>query len=155
VKKVRLAMGAVGMPAAIAMGIPAVANATTEASHHFPQPGKSVALGHRDSPLVTCGVNNLKQNGNGTFSLVVEYSGFCVHRQSAILFKRQTGLTERVRYYSGGGYLEFTEYLGGHLGSASTAWHSSPNTTAAQVCAAVVPNSNHDKVKYGPVCVKI
>ena len=155
VKRVRLAMSAVGMPAAMAMAIPAAANAATEASHNVQHAGKRVALDHRNSPLVTCGVNNLKQNGNGTLSLVVEYSGFCVHRQSAIIFKRQTGLTERVRYYSGGGYLEFTEYLGGHLGGASTVWHSSPNTTAAQVCAAIVPNSNHNKVKYGPVCVEI
>jgi len=151
VKKVRLAIGVIGMPAAIGMVIPA-AQVTTNGSHNARNAGKSVSLGHRNIPLITCGVSNLRLAGNGIFSGIDQFSGFCVHRQSAILYKRQTGLTERVRYYSGGGYLEFTRWLGGALGVNSTVWASSPNTTADLVCQALVANSNHNKVKYGPVC---
>ena len=150
-KKVRFAVGAIGIPAAIGLVIPA-AQAETNGSHSPRNAGKSVSLGIRGDPLVTCGVSNVRSTAKGGLYGFIQFQGYCVHRQSAIFFKRQTGLTERIRYYSGGGYKEFSRFIGGHLGSASTAWWSSPNTTAAKVCEAIVLNSNHNDVKYGPVC---
>ena len=150
-KTVRLAVGMVGMPAAVGLIIPA-AQAATDASHAPRNPGKSVSLEVRNVPLVTCGVSNLRGAAKGIFSALIQFDGYCVHRQSAILYKRQTGLTERIRYYSGGGYKEFSRFIGGKLGVQSTVWASSPNTTAAKVCEAIVANTNHNDVKYGPVC---
>ena len=55
--------------------------------------------------------------------------------------------------YNASGRRIFQTFTAGHLGNSSTHWSSFPNIPGVhQVCQAIVPNSNHSAVVYGPVC---
>jgi hypothetical protein len=153
-KKVRYVIGVIGVTPALGLAIPAV-NAQAYVAH--PKPGKTVslALRHAAAPLVTCKSSHSKiaLSMHANLSTNITWSGTqCVHEQGAFLYKHQTGLTERIRFYSGGGRMEHSYFIGGHVGFTSTSWRSSPNVYAHEVCQALVANSNHNDVKYGPLC---
>jgi hypothetical protein len=152
-KKVRYALGAVGAVPALGLMLPA-ANAMPAAPHVTKGASKTVSLGHGSRPLVGCGHGHTKYTQKGPLGGQIGYSGTtCIHSQWAILYKKQTGLTERARFYSGGGYLERTTWQAGKISTSHTTFFSSvPNLNARQVCEALVANGNHNDVKYGPVC---
>jgi hypothetical protein len=168
-KKVKYVIGAVGAWPALALMIPAAtaanaatpeaanANAATRlAAQNAPRAaGKTVAVDQDKIPLINCAKAHQKitLSTHANLSGSIWYSGtLCIARQGAFLYKRQTGLTERVRFYSGGGALERTTWQAGNLGTGSTSFWSDPNMYAHKVCQALVANSNHNNVKYGPVC---
>jgi hypothetical protein len=153
-KKVRYAIGAAGVAPALGLMIPA-ANAATTVTHAPKQATKTVSLAHGTIPLLTCHATHSKHalSAHANLDGTIWWSGaLCVHEQQAFLYKHQTGLTERVRYYSGGGALEYTGWQAGHLGFTSTSFSSHPSIYAHEVCQALVLNTNHNTVKYGPVC---
>ena len=152
-KKVRT-LGVVGLaPAAIVATIPA-ANAAIMPPRSPGNAVKTVSLESGMRPLVNCGNrhNNSTVSADGHFRAIIEYSGVCVWGQAAKLFKRQTGLTERVRFYSGGGALERTTWQAGTISGSQTIFSSLPNMNAHKVCQALVENSHRSVVKYGPLC---
>jgi hypothetical protein len=154
-KRVRYAIGAIGVAPVLGLIIPA-ANAMAAVPQISKNAGKSVSLGHGERPLVNCGHNHTKfASGSGLFAGgQIGYSGTtCIHSQWAELDKFQAGLTERVRFYSGAGALERTTWQAGHdIDNQFTFFSSVPNLNGRMACEALVANSNHNDVKYGPVC---
>lgn len=159
-KKVRYVFGAVGMAPALGMIAPAINMAAPGAQAGPGRPAKTVSLDHggtalvNDTPLADCGSRIARVASKGLLQGYINYSGVCVHSQGATLFKVQTGLTERARFYSGAGRLERTTWQAGRIWSSSgvTRFGSVPNSFAHKVCEALVANGNHNDVKYGPVC---
>ena len=156
-KKVRI-IGALGV-APMAMGVALPAAHLAAAITHSPKnAAKTVSLlrGHepRPEPLVECGSGHTKKDTSthGHLTGSITYSHRCVYFQSAVLNRNQTGLTERVRFYSQNLTLERTTWQRGRAFLGSTTFHSAPNMIAYEVCQALVANSNHNDVKYGPVC---
>jgi hypothetical protein len=152
-KQVRYALGAAGVMPALGLLAPA-ANATAAVTHSPRSGTKTVSLLNTNEPLVNCGHNHAKHASNGPLAAGIGYSGtVCVHSQWAELDKFQTGLTERVRIYSGGGFLVRTAWQAGKdIDNQFTLFSSIPNSYAHKVCEALVANGNHNDVKYGPVC---
>jgi len=155
-KKVRV-LGLVGL-APVAMGavLPAV-NASAAATHSPRAGTKTVSLmtdERAESPLASCKYGRVQYATSTHTHLTahISYSHRCIDMQRAILNKDQTGLAERTRYYSAGGTRELQTYTGGNLLNGSTSWTTFPEIFAYQVCQALVLNTNHNSVKYGPVC---
>jgi hypothetical protein len=143
-KKVSLAVGS-AIAAAGILALPATgAHASTSPEGHAKQV-KQVR------PSTTCVDHNGVQVSSGRgFLGSITFDGACVHQQLGELLHEQTGLTERVRYYTGG-RLTRTVRLNGTVGSGVTTFYSQPNYNASEVCQALVAN-NTSTVKYGPVC---
>lgn len=163
-KQVRYLVGAVGL-APLAFGLTQAATAahaaTTTSQTPTKSDGKTVVLSHlkRMAPDAECYTNN-PQVGYGANGLigVASFNGSCVGFQSAVIFGRVTGLTERVRYWKNGALVTPTKYLnpgtfvslGG--GEWQTRFWSSPYYHVSEVCEAFVANGNHNDVRYGPAC---
>jgi hypothetical protein len=162
-KKVHV-LGVVGVApivAGLGMAIPA-ANASTTAGHGPRDGVKTVSLRHRDAPqaapLNNCGAA-LEQEATSTHGHLrglIHYSHRCINQQYVSLKETQTGLTERARFYSYDGTRELQTWNAGgiHIIGGYTSFGSYPNVNAYEVCEAIVLNSNHNDVKYGPVCEK-
>jgi hypothetical protein len=156
-KKVRV-LGLVGIaPTAMGFAFPA-ANAMATATHSPRNGAKTVSRWQveraQPAPLVTCGYRLIKTatSTHGYLTGNISYSHRCIGGQVARLNKRQTGLTERARFYSYNGARELTTWNAGTIEVSSTYFHSFPNIYAYKVCEALVANSNHNDVKYGPAC---
>jgi hypothetical protein len=157
-KKVRM-LGFVGAgPLVLSLAVPAT-NAAADVTHHQKSGGKTVSLEHVKRPLVDCstGTNHSKSEAKASHDVRlsggIDWTGtLCVRTQWMKLQSRKTGLTERIRYYSGGGRMEHSYFIGGTLIGSTTSFLSNPNVYAHQVCNALVANSNHNDVKYGPLC---
>ncbi len=137
-KKVR-ALAAVGTAAPVAIGMtmmPATAHAAVT-----PQWRNCTTTGLLD--------NSKAYSAHG--SAVLGYQGHCAATQAFYLGKHQTGLTERVRFWSNGKIIRST-WQAGRVGTNATTFASSPNVVAQMVCMALVSNNNHNKVEYGPLC---
>ena len=158
-KRVRLATGAAaGAVAAQALGM-MVAPAAHAAS---PTPGTKHVHYNRHGgtshkpDVLTCNISQHAQNFSANRHLreQILYSGAsCVGFQSAILDHRQTGLTERVRFWKNNFHtLITTRRDAGIISSNHTSFFSSPHIKASNVCAALV-NNGTSTVRYGPVCV--
>jgi hypothetical protein len=70
--------------------------------------------------------------------------------QGGTLNHSQTGLTERVRFWTSGRMTKQVR-LGGLISGGYTTFGSYPNYDAQEVCEALVANGT-STVKYGPVC---
>jgi hypothetical protein len=155
VKKVRYIFGVVGVTPALGLMVPTV-NAAAAVTQTPKNAAKVVSQVHRAVPLTNCGRNHKKTATSPDKHLhgSIVYSGVCVFFQSALLNKAQTGLTERTRFYSGGGTLERTTWQAGTIFSNDnhTYFKSSPNSFAHEVCQALVENAHRSVVKYGPIC---
>jgi hypothetical protein len=155
-KKVRV-LGLVGLaPVAVGVALPG-ANASAAVTHSAKVGTKTVSLTHderAESPLITCGYADVKDHTSthGYLTGQISYSHRCIGGQTARLGKRQTGLTERIRFYSKNGTRLHSNWTQGTIHTSSTYFLSFPNIQAFQVCQALVANSNHNVVKYGPVC---
>lgn len=150
-KKVHLV---VGVTAGIAgmLGIPAAAAATT------PTPSKSRGTlsirvpGQPKAAAADCPVD-AQTSALSTHRVLlggIGFGGACVAWQGATLDRGQTGLTERVRFYTSG-RLTRTTRLAGLDSNGHTYFGSYPRYDATEVCQALVANGTSD-VKYGPVC---
>jgi hypothetical protein len=151
-KKVRLA--AIGIPALGMMAMPAVAHAATT-----PTPGAHGTLtqGKRagKTPAVICLQTSSRsaQTYLGTLRGSIAFTGTCVARVSARLDYARTGLTERVRFWNTNGKEVAQHFTGGVINGNAIYYLSYPDIYANKsVCEAIVPNSNHNVVKWGPVC---
>jgi hypothetical protein len=156
-KKVR-ALGLVGIaPTVMGFAFPA-ANAMATATHSPRNGAKTVSRWQveraQSAPLVNCSYGRVQYatSTHAHLTAHINYSHRCIARQEALLDRDQTGLTERTRYYSYNGVRELTTWTGGNLLNGSTSWTTFPNIYAYKVCQALVANSNHNDVKYGPVC---
>ncbi len=156
-KKVH-AVGLVGLaPTVLGLAFPA-ANVMATATHSPRNGAKTVSLrlGGRAplAPLIACNFGR-EQYATSTHTHLtahISYSHRCIAEQQAILNRDQTGLTERTRYYSYNGARVLQTYTGGNLLNGETSWTTFPDVYAYEVCQALVANSNHNNVKYGPVC---
>jgi hypothetical protein len=155
-KKVRV-LGLVGLaPVAVGVALPG-ANASAAVTHSSKVGTKTVSLikdERAESPLASCNYGRVQYatSTHAHLSAHISYSHRCIRLQRAILDRDQTGLTERTRYYSGGGTRELQTYTGGDLLAGETSWTTAPEIFAYQVCQALVLNTNHNSVKYGPIC---
>jgi hypothetical protein len=155
-KKVRLAMGVAAAPVLGMMVAPA-AHAAPPAPGT--RAGASVLRTHfygrtHVTPATDCGIghgsSDISPHGNLLTGIV--FSGNCVAYQFAALYKSQTGLTERIRFRNTAGKLLKQDFIGGTIANGITGFGSSPEYRAYEVCQALVANSNHSDVKYGPNC---
>jgi hypothetical protein len=169
VKKVHLALGAT-MAAGVALAMPAAtANAATTTTkpvgtqpHRvlttatpFHVGGAAVPFrvpGNVPATAATCPLvnSNGQLSTRGLFFGAIGFDGECVGVQTALLQREQTGLTERVQYYTSG-ELTHTARLPGLISAGYTYFASYPNRNATEVCQALVANGT-STVKYGPVC---
>lgn len=153
-KKVRYALGAATLAPAVGL----VAAPAAHAADIHPQVAKPSGKQVGIRPLVTCGTNDAKSviSKKGYLSAFVQYDGNCLGAQTTWLEKSQTGLAERVQYYSGGGALEQTYYRAGTILSGNIMYSSRPNAEGVhKVCFAIVPNNNHNDVEYGTICATL
>ena len=159
-KKVRLAFAA-ATPVLGMVAVPAAAHAatttagtgagTTSGRMHY-SPGGTAT---RVNAEVLCYSQNVRANFNapGTLRAEIIFGGnSCVAYQQARLDYAQTGYTERIRYRNTANQVLRSDYIGGTISGNATYWSSRPNIYAYEVCAALVPNNNHAKVVWGPVC---
>jgi hypothetical protein len=154
-KKVRYAIGAVGIAPALGLMMAPAANAATAATaapHTAKNAGKTVSLELGRTLLLNCNGVHAATNFNNGMSGAIRYSGSCVRSQEAQIHHSQKGLTERVRFYSIHGTRVRETWQAGNIFRGFTSFHSVPNTRAHEVCEALVANSNHANVKYGPAC---
>lgn len=151
-KKVRYAIGAVGIAPALGLMMAPAANAATAAPHTAKDAGKTVSLELGRTPLLNCSGAHYASDFNNGMSGAIRFTGSCVRSQEAQIHHSQKGLTERVRFYSIHGTRVRETWQAGNIFRGFTSWHSVPNTRAHEVCEALVANSNHANVKYGPAC---
>jgi len=150
-KKVRWAI-AVGALPTLGMAVaPAAAHAATPAAH----------MGYRAAVPTACSGGTreaFSTKGTETFTGHISWAGCSyISSQLAHLPGHVAGLTERVRYRNAAGTLLHQSWLGGFFinsgfGFGGTEWTNHPNRNAHQVCQALVANSNHNNVRWGPVC---
>jgi hypothetical protein len=132
-KKVRYAAGALGTIPALGLTMP-TANAMTAV------------------PQVTCGARQKVTAHNGSFYNYTFHSGTCIAFVSGVLHHSQAGLTMRTRVYSVAGFKIFSKYVGGTIVFNSTDFQQTINLYGYKTCVALVENSHHSIVKYGPAC---
>jgi hypothetical protein len=148
-KKVRYAVGALGVMPALGLAAPAVA--ATNASPATA--GKTVSLvpSHPACNARNAGNYSLGMSGHIVYSKDNGCIG-SVYGRIAIQ-NPPTGLWMRVRFYANGHSLHHNMNKHGHIGYHSIHWSSNPYLTGVQqVCEAVVPADASTRVLYGPVC---
>lgn len=146
-KKVRLAFAAAAVPVLGGVTVPAAHAATTTADN----PGTATHV----TPDLICSLTYVRAafNAAGTLRAEIIFGGnSCVGYQQARLDFAQTGYAERVRLRNKANAIVFSDYIAGTISGNATYWSSNPNRHAYQVCAALVPNGNHNRVVWGPVC---
>lgn len=136
-------VGTLGIPAAAAAAATTSSGPKRTASFRFP--GAVV-------PAATCPIDasHTALSTRGEMLGGIGFAGECVAFQGVTLNHEQTGLTERVRYYTSG-RLTRTVRLAGLISGGYTFWGNYPNYTATEVCQALVANGT-STVKYGTVC---
>jgi len=156
-------IGFAGIAPTVAMALAPTAAAQAAVTQPAKPTAKTVSLGTRAAvrPLLSCTGTYHSKSGvgdddNTRVSGGIQWTGTqCIDAQWFHLQVRQTGLTERVRFYSAKGALEYTAWLHGTLVYSTTSFFSSPNLYAHKVCAALVANSNHNDVKYAGLCYSV
>jgi hypothetical protein len=146
-KKVRLAFAAAAAPVLGVVALPAAHAATTTADN----PGTATHV----TPHLLCYSQNVRAafNPAGTVRAEIIFGGnSCVAYQQLRLDYAQTGYAERIRLRNVNNGIVFSDYLAGTISGNATYWSSRPNRYAYEVCGALVPNGNHNKVVWGPVC---
>jgi len=150
-KKVRLAFAAVAAPVLGIAAAPAAAHAVTTTADN---PGGTATAIHVKPDLV-CFSSNVRSafNAAGTVRAEIIFGGnSCVAYQLARLDYSQTGYAERIRLRNKANAIVFSSYLRGTIKNGATYWSSRPNRYAYEICAALVPNNNHNITPFGVVC---
>jgi hypothetical protein len=164
-KKVRYAAGAIGMAPALGLMLAPAAQAAPGPGHPVQNQVKRVALmqPRREAAAAVCGSSSFRSAMRGDLQAFVFFASdlpHCVGYQEFWLDFRQSGLTERVRYYGPGGKRIAQSFLHGHFVTASGHTVTEFNSTASvhdvyNTCFAAVANGNHNDVEYGPLCVGV
>jgi hypothetical protein len=163
VKKVRLAVGVLGLTPALGMIMPAANAATTSArpalaqgaTRTMPLWTNCTPAGH--STTATASNSYVTWTGSGVpyYGQIKYANGGCVTKQYFHITSRRTGLTERVRFRSiNNGIIRSTFQAGRiqSMGGYSTFFTSYPRVAAHLVCEALVANNNHNDVETAAVC---
>jgi hypothetical protein len=164
-KKVRYAAGAIGVAPALGLMLAPAAQAAPAPGHPAQNQVKRVALTQprRNMTAATCGSSSFHSARRGDLQAFVFFASglpHCVGYQEAFLDFRQSGLTERVRYYGPGGKQIQQSFVPGHFVTASGHTLTEFNRSASvhdvyNACFALVANGNHNNVEYGPLCVGV
>lgn len=161
-KKVRYALGAVGIAPALGLVLPGTAVA---ASHTPKKTVKTVSLEHSGTvrPDVSCVGHTAAKANSRNFHITVWHTGStgCVGGVNASLANSyMTGLVLRTRAYSinGGKKTKWlSRYIGGIIyDNDSISYYQGIHQIrppSEQVCAAIVYSSNHARIYRGPKCV--
>ena len=169
-KKVRYAIGAVGVAPILCLAAAPTVNADATTGQVPARSTKTVSLRHSRShaaPEFICGTNFSKKLRRSTapfFTEKVIYSptaggGDCISAVIGSIQKAQTKLEMRTRVYvQPGGTREFSNYVQGVINpTKSTRWNTGVGyddaTHKPQVCIALVSDSFHSIVHYGPICI--
>jgi len=147
-KKVRLAFAAAAVPVLGVVAAPAAHAATITAD----TPGTATQV---TTPDLICSQTYVRAafNPAGTVRAEIIFGGdSCVAYQQLRLDYGQPGYQERIRLRNTKNQVVFSDYIGGTISGNATYWSSTPNRYAYEVCGALVPNGNHNKVVWGPVC---
>ena len=156
-KKVRLALGAMGAAPALGLMLPA----TTVAAHTPKAPGKTVALDNNTMQRRACTGNQTAHVQSTFFEISVFHrpSTGCIGGVSGFLIFQQSHLDMRTRVYRVGTTKTrvFQGFVGGVINPPpGTKFrqeiHRVFGGPRQQVCGALVASSNHGDVLYGPVC---
>jgi hypothetical protein len=166
VKKVRYALGAVGLAPAMGMLMPAPTAAAT-AGHAPAGTAKTVSLQHlrgyrgyradgvSSSPCLNRSIVRGNRSTHGLL-LNIGHSFSCVHRVIGELSTGHTGLDMRTQVYSRKGLpLEFENYVKASIVNGITQFTTDPNVNGSYVCIALVQSTHHSKIvnNWGPDCV--
>lgn len=160
-KKVRYALGAVGLVPAVGLTMPAQAAAA--ATVHAPaRTAKTVSMqhtGHRLVPNLTCHSPSVTPAHTSTHGLRLQvgHSGSCIAQDVGFIGVGHTGLEMRTRVYSfAGGAQVFQNYVHGTEGifGSNTEFVAHPNVFGSEVCIALVESTHHSKIvnNWGPNC---
>jgi hypothetical protein len=163
VKKVRYALGAIGIAPVIGMVMPVP---TATAATRVPvKTAKRVSLldaRGRTVPDLTCHSPHVTSPHRSIHGLRIQvgYSNGdsgCIAQVHGEISTAKTGLEMRTRVYSvPGGSQVFQNYVHGDASilGGYTAFSTKPNVHGEQVCIALVESKHHSVIvdSYGPVC---
>jgi hypothetical protein len=162
-KKVRYAVGAVGVAPALVFLLPSAASAATPTPK---KPVKTVSLEHSKTvrPADGCTGHDAIRSHAGDLHIAVFHTSLtaCVGGVSASLKNTtRTGLLLRTRAYSFSGGVK-TQYINSYAGGAINHLDDSIDYYQGihqirprheQVCDAIVYASNKNRLYAGPICV--
>lgn len=152
-KKMRVALGA-ALPALGMIAATMIAPAARAASAKAAAPQGLGGYTCSKNQKVHTGGNPTSTGTNPFLSLDVCFKGYLIYHQSTSLGKQQTGLTDRIRFRTTTGALKKQVFINpGTINDDGTLFQSSPYYSAASICTALVANSNHSDVIYGPLCI--
>lgn len=152
-KKVRYAVGAVGLLPAAGLLAPTATAASTQPSATT---GKSVRLLHRVTVAAPCNARNAHSSSHFIRGYI-SYSrdNGCIGFVEGHFYHSADSQTElRVRFYAGGVQVGPTRYVHGtiHRSHTSVTYKSSPFVKSIQqACEAIVFSSTHGQIT-GAVC---
>lgn len=159
-KRVRYALGAVGL--APAVGMLAAAPSAAAAGHAPARSAKTVSLQHLrrpDAPDTTCGSPSVTPAHRSTHGLRLQvgHSGSCIHHVQGEIATGHTGLEMRTQVYSyDGGARVFQNFVKGSINllDSATTFVTNPNVYGSEVCIALVESTHHSKIvdDWGPNC---
>jgi hypothetical protein len=160
-KKVRYAIGALGMAPVLALPFN---HAAATGAHVSGKAAKRVSLAadlRADKPALSCFASPghvASINSGGLFEKATWDDLDCVNSVFGRIFPGQTGLWMRVREYSHPGgtrvYSKMDKFGSDNALHDSTNWTVGRiNTAGTQVCIAIVPSSDSGFVLAGPNCV--
>jgi hypothetical protein len=155
-KKVRVALAATAIPTAGMLAMPTTLARAADVPAHQTVPANvpvTAVTAAADAPCIYSW-SSVSASGNGEFLFYANGSYSppgCVIFQQGTLTHRQTGLTERVRFYNAAGDRIAQYKRGGTILIDSTFWWSSPyQGDTVYAWGALVKNGTSD-VQYGPV----
>ncbi len=161
-KKVRYLAGVVGV--APALGLMPAGTAANAATHAVAGKGKEVSLVHlKLAPAVggcaqplgagtTSSAKGLYEEISGT------YKGSCISFEYGALDGTHTNLDMRTRFYNHSGVkIGGDHYTSGQYNHnlLQTSWDLKVSANARSACIALVLATNHNSVKYGPICASV
>lgn len=161
-KKVRYALGVVGLAPAAGLLMPAT-GAAAPVAHTPKTAGKAVSLQHVHGtarPGLTCGATHTSSthSRNGHLREIILYSLFggspCISSVAGLLNKNQRSLEMRTRVYEyPGGPRVFQGYVHGSAFLTTTSFQQPVNKLGQQACIALVSSHHLSRVLYGPICL--
>jgi hypothetical protein len=161
-KKVRYVAGAIGVAPALGLMLAPAAQAAPAAGHTAPSAAKRVSLAPtRPATTATeCELGSAHSGNGDDMNADIFASGHCVAYEEDFLAFRQSGLTERVRYYGPGGKEIHQSFVHGHFITESGHTFTEFNTAVSvhdvyTAWFALVANGNHNDVEYGPIRVVV
>jgi hypothetical protein len=164
VKKVRYAIGAVGVAPALGLVVPAATAAVT----HVPRPvtgqaaAKTVSLQHTgvDPGAVRCAgtFSNIITLASPNFTARLSVTGHCLLRVSGFINFTSSPVQPhlmRTRVYSTHGARVFSSEVKSSVSGESIRFPQSVGVKGRRACEAIFLAKHPHKVLYGPLCERI